>query len=805
MIKINNLNKYYNKGKSNEIHVINDVSIELPDTGFVSILGQSGSGKTTLLNVIGGLDKATGNVTYDDNSFDGYHMNKIDDYRIKNIGYIFQNYNLINDYTVWDNLKIVLEAIGITDKEEEKERISYVLKKVGLYKYRKKLARELSGGQLQRVSIARALVKKSKIIIADEPTGNLDSNNSIEIMNILKKISEKSLVILVTHNKNLADVYSDIILDIVDGKIINVRENNNNTILNNSDSNNIYLKDMNSLSVGDNIKTTIYSNEEIPNVDLKLVYKNGTYYLDSNIKIELLSSTNFKLVDDHYEEKNIEKITEELDYDDSWFKDKEDKKSIYQRFFTTLKMSFLSFKSARPRAKFLRIVLSIIGVILGFVILALSSRLYVDTSATINNNELYTIGSEETIPNINSDIIKAYNDGAIDEIYNISYSGATRSRYIGFLDGSVLSISNFKNSYISESELFPANIVYGFNLIKNDKFIAGSMPKDTASCVIDKAFADRIIDKFSLSGYEALLNQDKINVSYATLRIKISGVVDNNSNMIYFNDSIYSKTTPNFTVKHINYFDTIKELAPLISLRGTKPEKYNEIIISNHVKNGDKDYNIGDEITIYNQKCKITGIIDNLDYNIALCSDSFMQIFMPENIYMFKINDKTMDYFKALGKDYKVDTYYNLYYHTTLVNNLSSAIGLFIATLVLLVIIIIYIYFTMRSKMIADIKEIGTLRSIGIKKKEILSKYLIEIFVTTIFTSLIGYMLVMVFGGIFIKYILDLLNTNVNVFTLPYPYLGILLIFVANIFFGLLPIYNLLKKTPSEIMAKYDI
>ena len=194
MIKVDSLNKYFYKGKSREIHVINDVSIELPDKGLVCFLGPSGCGKTTLLNVLGGLDKASGSIYYDNVDYNKLGVNKFDKFRSKNIGYIFQNYNLLLDQTIYDNLKIALELIDVTDPNEIDKRIEYTLKAVGMYKYRKKYAYALSGGQQQRVSIARALIKKATIIIADEPTGNLDTHNTIEVMNILKKISKSDFV-----------------------------------------------------------------------------------------------------------------------------------------------------------------------------------------------------------------------------------------------------------------------------------------------------------------------------------------------------------------------------------------------------------------------------------------------------------------------------------------------------------------------------------------------------------------------------------------------------------------------------------
>ena len=285
MIKVHNLNKYYNKSKSNEIHVINDVTLELPNQGLVSFLGASGSGKTTLLNVIGGLDKAQGTISYDSFEMKKYDMSKIDKYRNENFGYVFQTYNLLLNETVYDNLKIALELIDIYDEKETSSRIEYALTSVGMYKYRKKKASQLSGGQQQRVAIARALVKHCKVIIADEPTGNLDSTNAVEVMNILKSISRKTLVLLVTHNESLANFYSDYIYIIEDGKIINKYENVSSEVLETTNDNVIYLKDMN-LSEGkiDSVSIKFYSNES-KDIELEIVERNNTFYIRSNKNI----------------------------------------------------------------------------------------------------------------------------------------------------------------------------------------------------------------------------------------------------------------------------------------------------------------------------------------------------------------------------------------------------------------------------------------------------------------------------------------------------------------------------------------
>ena len=208
MIKLKGVNKYFNKGKKNQIHVINDTTLELGSKGLVALLGPSGSGKTTMLNAIGGLDKVnSGDIFVDGVKITSKSASKIDEIRNLNIGYIFQDYKLIDNMTVYENVAMVLRMIGIKDEEEIKKRINYILETLGIYRYRNRMADMLSGGERQRVGIARAIAKNPKIIIADEPTGNLDSANSIEIMNIIKAISREKLVVLVTHEVELAKFY----------------------------------------------------------------------------------------------------------------------------------------------------------------------------------------------------------------------------------------------------------------------------------------------------------------------------------------------------------------------------------------------------------------------------------------------------------------------------------------------------------------------------------------------------------------------------------------------------------------------
>ena len=241
MISIKGLNKYFNKGKQNEIHVINDVTLELPERGMVAVFGKSGCGKTTLLNVIGGLDGfASGALEIDGQSID----KNTDDVRNSYIGYIFQNYNLSKDESCYDNVAAALRLLGVTDEAVIEERVNAALLNVGMEKYAKRKPDTLSGGQQQRIAIARAIVKNPRIILADEPTGNLDESNTVMIMNLLKAIAKDHLVLLVTHEANLVEYYCDKIIELSDGSVSSVRDNENAVGFSSKDKNGIYLGEL---------------------------------------------------------------------------------------------------------------------------------------------------------------------------------------------------------------------------------------------------------------------------------------------------------------------------------------------------------------------------------------------------------------------------------------------------------------------------------------------------------------------------------------------------------------------------------
>ena len=219
MLELKNITKDYELGE-NTVHALKGVSIAFRESEFVAILGHSGCGKTTLLNIIGGLDRYTsGDLVINGRSTSEYNDRDWDTYRNHSVGFVFQSYNLIPHQTVLQNVELSLTLSGV-DPAERRRRATEVLKKVGLGDQLNKVPNQMSGGQMQRVAIARALVNDPDILLADEPTGALDSETSVQIMEILKEISKDRLIIMVTHNPELAELYATRTVRLMDGLII---------------------------------------------------------------------------------------------------------------------------------------------------------------------------------------------------------------------------------------------------------------------------------------------------------------------------------------------------------------------------------------------------------------------------------------------------------------------------------------------------------------------------------------------------------------------------------------------------------
>lgn len=235
MIKLENVNKYYQSGDE-RIHALKNITLDLPYQGLVFVLGESGCGKSTLLNILGGLDKPEeGRILIEGADFSKFSKNDLNNYLNSYLGFIFQEYNILKDLNLYDNIALPLEMQHV-NKKEIKEKTNKIIEQVGLSELKKRKINQLSGGQRQRIAVARALIKNPKMIIADEPTGNLDSQTGATIFDLLKELSQDRLVVIVTHDEESAFKYGDRVIRIEDGTLVQdisapFGENDNNPLL----------------------------------------------------------------------------------------------------------------------------------------------------------------------------------------------------------------------------------------------------------------------------------------------------------------------------------------------------------------------------------------------------------------------------------------------------------------------------------------------------------------------------------------------------------------------------------------------
>ena len=816
MIKLENVNKYFNRYKKNELHVINNTSLTLEDKGLVALLGPSGCGKTTLLNAIGGLDKVnSGNIYINGEKITKRSVSKVDKIRNLNIGYIFQDYYLVNNMTVFDNVALVLKINGINDKSEISKRVNYVLDKVGMYRYRNKYANMLSGGERQRVGIARAIVKDPSIIIADEPTGNLDSKNTIEVMNIIKAISKDRLVILVTHETELADFYASRILKIEDGKIIGDTINEHNNELDYRLENKIYLKDIKKHNIlsDENIDINYYSDNN-EKINITLVVKNGNIYIESSNKVEVIdNSSNIELVDDHYK-KMSKDIYQEYKFDFDSVIDKNIKKRYSSIFnpITLIKNGFNKVINYSVAKKLLLVGFFLSGVFITYSVSSLYGINNIEDKNFVNMNKNYLVVDSPKL-NINN-FLKYEKDENVNYIlpgnslisFKVKYDDYYQSmNYSDSINGSMSSI----------------------NMISEKDIVIGRMTSSSKEIVIDKLVFDNYYNNMypimlGINEPENLFNR-KLSVGKMD-GFEIVGVVDMGSPSIYVNESefvniiyntevLYDYSDIDYDIEYTSYdmvetennvslydIDLFKDKITISS--GNSPKDY-EVIVN--IKYKDLyELNKETDTKVNNKKLKVVGYYKSDDVDYMLTNNNTIKydiVSKGKDLYLsVKDKDKALKDYRNMGLNIK-DSY--VYSRDKYVKDRTSSMAsTLIFSVVVLSISLIEIYLMMRSSFLSRIKEVGIYRAIGMKKLDIYKMFTGEI----IAISTIGSMT----GVLFTSYIIYQLTTVsyyankflVNGYTIITV---IILVYLFNLLVGLLPCALTLRKTPAEIMSRNDI
>lgn len=816
MVRLEHVNKYFNRRKKNEIHVINDTSAEMEDRGLIALLGPSGCGKTTLLNVIGGLDKVNGGKVYiNGERITGRRSGKIDKIRNLNIGYIFQNYNLVDNMTVFDNVAIALKMVGVKDKKEIDEKVSYVLEQVGMYRYRNRYADMLSGGERQRVGIARAIVKNPAIVIADEPTGNLDSSNTIEIMNIIKKISEEKLVILVTHEEELAKFYASRIIRILDGKVISDDINENSDNLDYRIDNKIYLKDIKDHKRlrTDNYTLDFY-NESNGKLDLDIVIRNGNIYIrtnDAKNRLEIVDdNSSIEFIDDNYREMTLAD-SEDDKFDTS--KLKADGVRKYRSIlnpFELIKRGFKTVFNYNVLKKILLLGFLVAGMFITYSISSIFGVLNITDDEFVEKDKSYitVVGKK-----IDVDTYLGYES---EEMFDYIMPGS-----------SLVSMSMAYDDYLQASGSSAA-ITGSLSSIEKlgvNDLAYGRLPENANEIVVDRMALKKVIDDQGsvMAGFGNVRDFLDQTVSVPNMPdMTIVGISDLQSPCIYTDSSLFMNIIANSQsadeisggeaasggssegAEQADVIDYSLKSSSVTLEEGEWPESDYEVLVNEKNK---EDMKIGSEIStkVNGRNLRVSGYYsDARDSDFMLVNANTVKynvVSTTSNITISPADkDQALKWFEENGVN-AVDDYAESEqnYRDEMWSSIFSTL---VMSGVILAISFIEIFLIIRASFLSRVKEVGVYRAIGVKKSDIYKMFTGEILAITTMASLPGYL--------FMAYILHRLS-GISYFSQMFVVnpmvliVSIVLIYGFNLLFGLLPVFRTIRKTPAEILSRTDI
>ena len=831
MVTLQNVDKYFYKRKSNQIHVINDTSLEFGETGLTALLGPSGCGKTTLLNVIGGLDNADkGKIFINGQRITGRTAGAVDRIRNLNIGYIFQNYNLINTMTVFDNVAMVLKMVGIKDENEIREKVEYALELVGMYRYRKRYADMLSGGERQRVGIARAIVKNPAIIIADEPTGNLDSANTLEVMNIIKSISREKLVILVTHEESLANFYADRIIRLRDGKVISDETNENVEGLDYRIENRIYLKDIkDQRTFGDKDNRIRVFNESGGKMDIDIVISRGNLFIqthDTGNRMEIVDeNSSIELVDDHYRALTTEEAEARRFHPERFVSSKPLRHSSVYNVFTMLASGFRTVANYHILKKVLLVGFLISAMFITYAVSNIAGILNMPDERFIQDNRAYVGVVQKKIPvndyqQIESDPTVEYampGSGRInmrmryDEYWQTSWGGSV-------FTGSLSAAEDLKEEDIKYGRL-PENryeVVLDALLLKRaqeentDMIHAGYKTPDE---LLGRHLTLQDLPEFTIVG----ITDNSDPCIYASKSMFINMLANNNSDDYYDDEEGYGEDAG---LEAIEDDDVVTVSAPdpkklvdyglykekLQLTDGSKwPENDYEVLVDSDYS---KSMKLGTEIKtkINGHKLKVAGYYTSEEINGKFYVNNntikYRLIGELENMTVKAAGDKeqTIEALKNYGvKSRDLYKYQKTKYRKS---QLAMVRAFLIVGAIIIIISLIEVFLMMRASFLSRIKEVGILRAIGVKKSDIYRMFTGEIIAITTMASLPGWLLM--------NYVTSRLQnvsylSNMFVCTPQTVLVSLILIFMFNLLFGLLPVMHTLIRRPAAILARTDV
>lgn len=773
MLELKNIKKSYKTGSFVQ-KALDDVSLQFRRNEFVSILGPSGSGKTTLLNIIGGLDHYdSGDLIINNKSTKNYKENDWNAYRNNCIGFIFQNYNLITHITILENVEMGMTLSGVSTKEKRR-RAEEALEKVGLIEHAHKKPNQLSGGQMQRVAIARALANNPDIILADEPTGALDTKTSKQIMDLIKEISKDKLVIMVTHNKELAEKYSTRIVELKDGQLLK----DSNPVKNEEKVNKEFIIKKTAMSFWTALKLSFN------NIKTKKGRTALTAFASSigiiGIALILALSNGFQTKIDEYEQDTLSQMpitinTQAMNMNEETMQEIA-KNNEKNKEYTNKKIVY-------PKENELETMLHINKI----------DKQYIDYIESIDKDKLSAISYEYgTTLNV---VTKKSDDtyAMVPTATNYSMSTTSMTGIMGWT-------------------LYPESIKGKSSLEKDYDVLAGSINQEKPGIVLAVNSRNEL-DKSTL---EQLGIDTSKKISFDDILDKELKVIPND---IYYNEvnNYFIPSTDYKSMYENNESITIKIQA---IIRGKEDKKqltqsgiyYNKALV--------------DEIITNNKNSKIVNKQKEVTYNVltgqpfdktasTITKDNVLGILgaevTPSIIYLypqdFETKDYIVDYLDTYNKG-KKDSDKVLYTdYAAMISSLSGSIMdavtyvLIAFSSISLVVSCIMIAIITYISVLERTKEIGILRALGARKKDIKRVFNAETFLIGVFSGLLGIIIaeLLTFPA---NEIIEKLSDLPNVAQLN-PIHAIILVIISvtlTVIGGLIPASIASKKDPVEAL-----
>lgn len=753
MISTNKISKKY---KDNLI--LNEVSLVLPESGCVFIVGRSGSGKSTFLNIISGLDKpSSGTIEINGKNLSSYNWNKWIKIRSKDITYVMQDYHLVEDKTIYENIKLSF----INQYNCDEAEINSILKKVGLIGYKYKKVNELSGGQKQRVALVRGILNPKKILILDEPTKGLDSNNSDIIYDLCKELSSERLILIVTHEISSALKYGDVIYELIEKSFVNFK----NVEISNNIKNNSIEK-----SLDQSIRNIFLISDNVNNQDeMIIIRKNNHYYIYSNNRHMNISVKSLDDLDD-----NHESITKVMRNQNQLMENRDDS----QRNIKKIKSKDNKFISLT------RFIFTL-GMFLGLVFTAFIGIIIPDDkyiSAPKNINQLHF--------DLNANIsmydfyIETY--GYLDVI-------------IGFKGNRIsIDVPNNRDVYISNI------VVYPLDIFDEQNIIVGSTLLNRKEIIIDIGILDNYLNRDILYGigvrnYLDLIDQ---NIFIGNNEYTIVGVSNYNQNIIFMDNQNIIES----------YGFPVRPLSELYSenftiIEGNMDEYSDSIMYAYTNRN---DLNIGDQIDLnylnYNFTVQISALIDvvGVENELLIVSNSnYIELLLKTSIAdIYLITDDWETLSNIENRGIIVSNLYEIE-----VNNIRNSYGvnLLILELALVVLVVISLLILLYMSYLINVSEydlIGVKLLLGYSRirafKQTLSKILYMI-VTNVIGYIIGFAVIILIDS----------NTTSNLIHVNYDFLLNVFILVCvitlNLIVAFLPQIKLIYTKPIEYLRIKNI